>query len=171
MSATVTDAVSLRPAMPADRTFLRAVYASTRAGELALVAWDDTAKAAFVEQQFSAQDQHYRTHYEGATFDVIEIGGRPAGRLYVHVGERDIRIVDIALLPEFRGQGAGGALIGALKDRAQATGRVLSIHVEHANPARRLYERLGFVPVTDTGLHLLMQVQPKTASYSVPVAS
>jgi ribosomal protein S18 acetylase RimI-like enzyme len=168
---TVPELVSLRPATPADRDFLRTVYASTRADELALVDWDDAAKAAFVEHQFSAQDQHYRTHYADGMFDVVQVGGELAGRLYVHMGEHDVRIVDITLLPQFRGKGIGGALIGALLERAAASGRVVSIHVEHGNPARRLYERLGFEPVEDTGLHQLMHCQPKTASYSVAVPS
>jgi ribosomal protein S18 acetylase RimI-like enzyme len=160
----VGDQPRLRPATPADREFLRAVYASTRAGELALVPWDDATKTAFLEQQFSAQDQHYRANYAGATFDVIEIDGEPAGRLYLHAGEREIRIIDIALRPAFRGRGIGARLIGVVQERAAESGRVVSIHVEHTNPAKRLYERLGFEPVADAGLHLLMEYQPKTAS-------
>jgi hypothetical protein len=33
----------------------------------------------------------------------------------------------------------------------------VSIHVEQGNPARSLYDRLGFVPVREDGLHVLME--------------
>ncbi len=155
----------LRPATEADRAFLLDLYASTRADELALVDWDDDTKRAFVEHQFSAQDAHYREHYDGATFDVIEVDGQPAGRLYVHRGDRDIRIMDIAVAPEFRGRGIGTALVERLMAEAESSGRSLSIHVEMNNPARALYERLGFVPEGTHGVYVLMRwAQAKTAS-------
>ena len=77
-------------------------------------------RLAFLKQQFAAQDAHYRGNYPGATVDVVEVDGERAGRLYVHRGARDIRIMDIALLAPFRGQGVGTALIGALIDRPRA---------------------------------------------------
>jgi ribosomal protein S18 acetylase RimI-like enzyme len=156
---------SLRPATPADRDFLLSVYASTREEELAQVEWEEGAREAFLEHQFSAQDHHYRTNYPGATLDLIEVDGEPAGRLYVYRGEEDIRIMDIALAPPFRGSGIGTALLSELMDEAGSSGRSLSIHVEMQNPARSLYERLGFVPAGEHGIYVLMRwTQPNTAS-------
>ncbi|HVF06435.1 MAG TPA: GNAT family N-acetyltransferase [Frankiaceae bacterium] len=160
--------VRLRPAGPADRAFFREVYASTRADELARVPWDEAAKQAFVDHQFAAQTAHYEQHYVGATVDVVVVGGQDAGRLYVYRGEREIRIVDIALLPACRGTGAGTALLAALQDEALAAGKTLSIHVEQGSPARSLYDRLGFVEVEERGAHHYMtwtpEPQPNTAS-------
>lgn len=156
---------TLRPATEADRDFLLSVYASTREEELAQVSWEEGAREAFLEHQFSAQDHHYRTNYPGATLDVIEVAGEPAGRLYVHRGPDEIRIMDIALVPAFRGRGIGTGLLGELMDEAGSSGRALSIHVEVNNPARRLYERLGFEPAGEHGVYVLMRWgQPKTAS-------
>jgi ribosomal protein S18 acetylase RimI-like enzyme len=155
---------TLRPATDSDREFLLRVYGSTRAEELSVVPWDEQLKQAFIEQQFTAQDAHYKEHYADASFDVIEIGGEPAGRLYVHRGERDVRIVDIALLPEFRGRGVGGAVVEALIEEAGTSGRSLSIHVEANNRARTLYDRLGLVQAGAHGVYLLMEWrQPNTA--------
>ena len=155
----------LRPATEADRAFLAELYGSTRAEELALVDWDDATKAAFIEHQFSAQDRHYRANYPGATLDVIEVDGERAGRLYVHRGESDIRIMDIALAPAFRGRGIGTGLVEGLIEEARSSGRSVSIHVEMQNPARSLYERLGFLPAGQHGVYVLMKwVQAKTAS-------
>jgi ribosomal protein S18 acetylase RimI-like enzyme len=152
--------VHLRPARDADRAFLVELYASTREEELAQVGWDPGAKRAFVEQQFTAQDAHYRGNYPGATLDVIEVDGSPAGRLYVHRGPSDIRIMDIALAPAFRGRGIGTQLLRDLMAEADASGRKLSIHVEANNPARSLYDRLGFRPAGEHGVYVLMERPP-----------
>jgi ribosomal protein S18 acetylase RimI-like enzyme len=145
----------LRPVADGDRAFLVDLYGSVREPELAHVPWDDATKRAFVEQQFAAQDAHYREHYPGATLDVVEVGGESAGRLYVHRGPKDIRIMDIAVAPPFRGRGIGTTLLRAVIDEAERSGRRVSIHVEQNNPARTLYERLGFEPAGEHGVYLL----------------
>ena len=150
----------LRPVEDADRAFLVELYASTREAELAQLDWDETTKRAFIEHQFSAQDAHYRGNYPGATLDVIEVDGAPAGRLYVHRGPSDIRIMDIALAPAFRGRGIGTALLRELMAEADESGRNLSIHVEMNNPARSLYDRLGFRPAGEHGVYVLMERPP-----------
>ncbi len=155
------DGVVLRRVREEDRGLLLRVYASVREEELRPVPWTDEQKAGFVAQQFAAQDAHYREHYADAQFDVIEIEGEPAGRLYVFRGARDIRVVDITLLPAFRGHGVGERLLRELRDEAEASGRTLSIHVEHVNPARRLYERLGMrVTGEPVGPYLYMEWAP-----------
>jgi ribosomal protein S18 acetylase RimI-like enzyme len=150
----------LRPVADDDRAFLVELYGSVREEELAPVQWDEATRRAFVEQQFSAQDNHYRQNYPGATLDVIEVDGEPAGRLYVYRGADDIRIMDIALAPAFRGRGIGTRLLQTLIEEAQASGRKLSIHVELNNPARSLYERLGLRAVGEHGVYVLMEREP-----------
>jgi ribosomal protein S18 acetylase RimI-like enzyme len=150
----------LRPVEDGDRAFLIELYGSVREPELAHVPWDDGTRRAFVEHQFGAQDAHYRQNYPGATLDLVEVDGEPAGRLYVHRGPSDIRIMDIALAPAFRGRGIGTALLRGLMAEAQQSGRTLSIHVEMNNPARTLYERLGFRPAGEHGVYVLMERLP-----------
>jgi ribosomal protein S18 acetylase RimI-like enzyme len=91
---------------------------------------------------------------------VIVADGEPAGRLYVARWEDEIRIVDIALLPEFRGRGVGSALLGELIEESDAAGKPLSIHVEMNNPARPLYDRLGFEEAGEFGVYVLMRRAP-----------
>jgi len=149
--------VVLRPIQPEDLPFLARVYASTRWEELAQTNWTEEQKAAFCQMQFQAQHFHYQKHFGGASFDVIECEGQPIGRLYVARSEKEIRIVDISLLPEHRGAGIGTRFLLALQEEALGEGKALGIHVEKFNPAMKLYERLGFKPVEDQGIYLLMQ--------------
>ncbi len=142
--------ISLRNATPADRAVLEEVYASTRAEELAPVPWPPETKRAFLAQQFAAQDASYRQHYAGADFLLVAVDELPAGRLYLHERGDEIRIMDIALLPPFRARGLGGALIREVLNEGARLRTRVTIHVETFNPARRLYERLGFVETSLT---------------------
>jgi GNAT superfamily N-acetyltransferase len=152
--------VALRPATPDDYAFLERVYVSTREEELAPVPWTAEQKRTFLAQQFAAQSAHYAKHYPDASFEVVLVDGEPAGRLIVARWEGEIRIVDVALLPEHRGRGIGAGLIRPLLDEADAAGLKVTINVERMNPAQRLYERLGFAPAAEDGVYVRMERPP-----------
>ena len=158
--------LTFRPIADADRPFLARVYASTRTEELAAVPWTEEEKAGFLLMQFEAQHTHYQTHYTGADWLVVELAAQPIGRLYIARWPREHRLIDIALLPEFCGQGFGTALLCDLRDEVGAAGKALTIHVEKNNPAMRLYRRLGFVPIGEHGIYELMQWRRHDRSYS-----
>lgn len=156
----MASAITLRPIRAEDDAFLRRVYAGTRAEELAATGWDDAQQQAFLRMQFDAQHGYYREQFADASYDLIEADGAAIGRLYVDRRADEIRIIDIALLPERRGAGIGGRLMRGLLAEAQQAGKPVRIHVERNNPARRLYERLGFVRRGDTGVYYLMEWTP-----------
>jgi ribosomal protein S18 acetylase RimI-like enzyme len=158
---------TLRPVRPEDREHLLAVYASTRAEELAPVPWTEEQKAAFVKMQFDAQAAYWGEQYPDAERSIIEIDGVPAGRLYVVRWPREMRLIDIALLPSFRRRGAGTELIRGLFSEAAESGKTVTIHVEIFNPARALYERLGFAPKGEQGMYILMEWKPTAVEVGV----
>ena len=149
--------ISLRPITAEDEAFLARVYASSRAEELAVTGWSEELKTDFCRRQFDAQSAYYAANYPGAAFQIIERDGWPVGRLYVDRWEKEIRIVDITLLPEFRGSGIGTKLLRDLQDEARTAGKSLTIHVERFNRALGLYQQLGFEQVEDKGVYLLMR--------------
>ena len=159
--------MALRPVRPEDRDFLFSVYASTRADEMAMVPWDDAQKAGFLAQQFHAQTTYWDEQYPDAERSVVEIDGVPAGRFYVERWPKELRLIDIALLPEFRRRGAGTELLRKLFAEAAASGRTVTIHVEIFNAARALYERLGFVSKGERGMYMLMEWRPPALAGSV----
>lgn len=152
---------TLRPALPADLPFMQAVYASTRAGEMSLVDWSAEQKQAFVQMQFNAQAQHYARYYPEAEYFVILRGQNQIGRLIVLRGQTHILIMDIALLPEYCGQGIGSAILRDLMHEAQQALKPLRLHVETFNPARRLYHRLGFKKTGENGVYYEMEWIPQ----------
>jgi len=154
----------LRPETDADIPFLRRLYASTREEELKPVDWSAEQKQAFLASQFEAQRRYYRATIEGCAFDVIEHHGVPAGRLYLQLRQTRLHIVDISLVPEWRGQGVGTSILQALQAEGRGRDKAVGIFVEKFNPALRLYRRLGFADIADHGVYLEMEWLPTAFS-------
>ena len=154
--------VVLRPASEADYEELVRVYASTRAAELAQVTWwDDEQKLAFCRSQYDAQKAEYDERFPDAEYDVNLLDGRTVGRVWVGRAEEEIRLLDIALLPEAQRRGLGAAIVGALIEEARAAGKRLRHMVFMLNTgALRFYERLGFRVFEDLGGYLHMEWSP-----------
>lgn len=152
--------LSFRPITAEDEEFLSRLYASTRAEEMALVDWSHAEKEAFLKMQFEAQHKYYQEQFVSAQFQIIQIGEESIGRYYVDRREDEIRLIDIALLPDHRNRGIGGQLLATLLDEAEVAGKPVRIHVENFNPAMRLYQRLGFHPITDNGVYQFMEWTP-----------
>jgi len=143
--------ITLRPATDRDLEFLHRLYASTRTEELAPVPWTPEQKAAFLRSQSELQHRYYHATQPDASYDLILFEGQPVGRLYVARMPGEIRIMDIALVPEHRGRGIGTWLLQQLCAEAGQTRQPLTAHVEQNNPALHLYERLGFAREEENG--------------------
>jgi len=144
-----------------DLPFLARLYASTRLEEMALSGWPQHQIDSFLQQQFEAQHQFYMEQFAGASFDlVLATDGSPMGRLYLEERDDEFRIIDIALLPEFRGQGIGGNLMKNIITKAFEAEKMVRIHVEQNNPAMKLYLRLGFQKIEEKGVYHLMEIRP-----------
>ncbi|MGZ7080036.1 MAG: GNAT family N-acetyltransferase [Thermoanaerobaculia bacterium] len=149
--------VTFRPCSPGDAPFLRYLYGTTREDEMLRVPWSDQQKAEFLDMQFRAQASHYADYYPDAAFLMIEMEGHSIGRLYVDRRDDVIEIIDIALLPQYRGRGLGRLLLQEILDEAQESGKRVTIYVENYNPARHLYDRLGFRHIDTNGVYHLME--------------
>ncbi len=145
--------LGLRRSTEQDREFLYLVYASTRTEEMALTGWSKAEVDSFLRMQFQYQDISYKQNYPDAAYDVILIGDIPVGRLYVDRKPEKLSIIDIALLPQHRGQGIGGTIFHGLLDEADQKGQIVSLHVEANNPIRSFYASLGFVETGGSGIY------------------
>jgi len=160
MSSDERQGVTLRPALPSDEALLFEIYAASRADEIAQTGWDEAQRQFFLKMQFAAQQEHYRSHYPDAEHSLILLKERPVGRVYIARSSEEIRILDIALLPEDRNAGTGTLIIKDLMSEARKTGKPVRIYVETFNRALRLFERMGFSQVEQTGLHYLVEWRP-----------
>jgi ribosomal protein S18 acetylase RimI-like enzyme len=166
MTFNLTDtSLAIRSINENDEEVLFKIYAATRMDELEVTGWTSKQKEDFIRQQFTAQHSYYQTNYNGAYFWVIEQNDKPVGRLYLHPNyeKNSMRIIDIALLPEFRSKGIGSAILKDILNLAEQQGKKVSIHVESFNPAKSLYERLGFKQRSITnGVYHLMEYKSAT---------
>ncbi len=149
--------VTFRPAGSDDEPFLLGVYGSTRTEELALTNWDEAQRETFLRMQFSAQQSHYREHYPEGEQYVILVNEDAVGRLYVAEIEKEVRVLDITILPHHRNTGIGKPIIRELMAEAAAIGKPLRIYIESFNPSLGLFERLGFVKSEESGYSYLME--------------
>lgn len=154
--------VTLRPAAADDEGFLRQLFASTREAECASLA--EPQREMLMSMQFNLQRQQYSVGYPQAEHNIILLDGRCVGRLLVDESDRAITLVDIALLSECRSLGIGTRLIEDLLARAARANKAVRLHVFKTNPARGLYERLGFSEIGDEGMYLEMLCQPRVGS-------
>ena len=153
--------VALRAVEPEDDEFLLGVYASAREHELSQVEWAEGQRELFLRWQFDLQRREYESRFPDAEYDVILVGGAPAGRIWVGADESQIRLLDIALLPEFQNMGVGALLLRRLIGEARREGKPLRHMVFTLNNnAERFYERLGFAVIEDLGAYTHMEWRP-----------
>jgi ribosomal protein S18 acetylase RimI-like enzyme len=154
--------VALRSVTADDDEFLLEVYTSSREEELAQVAWAEGQKEAFVRWQFEMQRREYDERFPDARYQIILVDGRPAGRLWVGSDDKEIRLLDIALLTEFQNRGIGTLLVRMLMNEASGSNKSLKHMVFALNSdAQRFYERLGFVVTEDVGAYKHMKWHPQ----------
>ncbi|HEY0100745.1 MAG TPA: GNAT family N-acetyltransferase [Pyrinomonadaceae bacterium] len=153
--------VVLRAVQPEDEDFLLQVYAASRADEMALVDWDEAQKMAFLRSQFAAQAAQYHARFPDAEYSIILYKERPVGRFWIGRTPEQIRLLDIAILPEFQNRGVGAVLLKSLLAESEATAKPLRHMVFKMNTAAlRFYERFGFSPIEDVGAYIHMERRP-----------
>lgn len=152
--------IELRPVKEKDGSFIETVYGSTRQDELKLTNWPEQQKKAFIIMQSMAQLAEYKTKFPGAALQVIVYKKKDAGRFYTWENDKEIRLIDITLLPAFRGKGIGTFLLKELIKRSTKEQKKISLHVEPDNPALYLYSSLGFIRIKNNGRHYYMEREP-----------
>lgn len=150
--------LELRAVKPEDDPFLLSVYGSTRDKELSQVEWPAGQRETFLHWQFNLQRKEYDARFPDARYQIVIIDGEPAGRIWIGEREEEIRLLDIAILPQFQNRGAGTLLVKNLIASATASGKTLRHMVFVLNDdAHRFYERLGFRIIEDLGAYKHME--------------
>ena len=149
MTALDREGLALRAATPADVPFLLELRDTTLSPHM---------RASGIEP--SHEERVRRVMYRFECAQLIERAGVPVGLLKVTRDPDEWQLVQIQLVPELQGKGVGEALIRPLIAEAKQARVGLGLYVFQQNPARRLYERLGFRIVETTEHSYRMRIDP-----------
>jgi len=160
MKALIENKVTLRNSTRDDMGFLARLYGDARRGEVAEWGWPQAQQEMFLRMQFDAQHRSYQAGFSGAEDRIVCLDGSPAGRMMVAREPEGMRLIDIALLEEYRNRGVGTLLLLQLLEECNDHGDTLRLHVRQGNPAIRLYLRLGFVQTGADEMYVQMKRSP-----------
>jgi len=135
--------VQWRAETPDDETFLRRLITETIALELGADHWPEPMRTQLLGIQYHNRRMGPRSGFPAGESHVIQSDGVSAGWIYFVRTETEIHIVEIMVLPEFRGQGIGAEALRQVIGLALGKPVRLTVNVLNAG-AIRLYERLGF---------------------------
>jgi len=147
--------LSLRPAQAADEAFLFRLFGDTQ-DHLSLLRSNEALWNVLVDVQYRGRKTTYETNYPAAEDFVLCRGGEAVGRLLINREVDCLRILDIAILADFRGQGIGSWAVRQWQLQAEEIGARIELSVNPANPARWLYERLGFRATDEDTMQVAM---------------
>ena len=153
----------LKLATTDDQAFLSELFSDVRSVEFAPLGLPEQALTQLLAMQFRAQQSGYAAQFPQAVDRILWSGTTRIGRLLVNESQDEIRLVDIALLAPYRGQGRGGHIIQALCVQAIKAGLPLRLSVRFSNPAEHLYERLGFARTGGDGVYVAMEFPARGA--------
>lgn len=157
---TTTPVPHVRPVTVADKRFLFAVYASTRTEELATTNWTPTGRQAFLQSQFETRQEGYRAHFPKAKHQIICTGRTAIGVCSTQLEADALRLLDLALLPDYRGAGIGHQIVRGLQDEARLDQKPMRLHALSFSRAVRFFTRLDFAPAGSHGPYIKMEWRP-----------
>jgi ribosomal protein S18 acetylase RimI-like enzyme len=107
--------------------------------------WDDTF-----------QQSIFRKNYVPAKVQILTFDGQDIGMLSVEERDEDIFLKTVEIHPAFQSQGIGTAIISQILADGVKKGKSVRLQVLKVNPAKRLYDRLGFSVIEETSTHYIM---------------
>jgi ribosomal protein S18 acetylase RimI-like enzyme len=134
LPSTIVPPIVLRPAQAADLTFCRRITHDTMRWIVEqLFGWDEAQQVEKFARQWNVDE-----------VSIITVGGEDAGWLQTAPVEDAVFLKQIYLDRPFQRQGIGTRVMQIVIDEAQRDGKAVTLGVVKSNPARHLYERLGF---------------------------
>ena len=144
---TLPQDIGYRPATENDLDFLYSLHVATMKEYVDLFwGWDD-----------EYQESLFRRNYLPASVQIITWDGRDIGMLSVEEREEDVFLRIIEIHPDYQSQGIGTAIIKNMIAHGVDKRKPISLQVLKVNPAKGLYERLGFAVVEETESHYRMR--------------
>lgn len=138
---------TLRPATPADVEAIAELRAVVMKPDLERLGRYDEVRVR----------QRFRGGFAAECTSVVEVAGELVGAVALRPAEDGSWLEHFYLAPAFQGQGMGTEVLGVLLDRVAG---VVRLNVLQGSPARRLYERHGFVTYAEDAVDVWMMRRP-----------
>lgn len=91
------------------------------------------------------RERYYQTNlFDRKSTRIVQQGSIDIGRISIKEFPNYIMLEEIHLLPDYQGRGIGTLLLRELVARAKSKQLPVRLIILRTNPARQLYERLGF---------------------------
>jgi len=152
--------VSLRPEMSEDVPFLEELFIANKDDAEGWRQLLPAERTRLLKEQSALQRIHYRKFYPQAWFTIIEVEGKPAGRLCVNQSRQEMRVVDISILPEYCQHGIGSRLIQQVITESTRLKSPLRLCAELGSAVHTFYKKLGFREIKRDGTHIHYQWAP-----------
>ena len=154
--------VGYRAASEADQPYMRRLFGEYKAPMFAPLGLAAEQLNALLDMQYRARSIDYARRHPGLESLILTVDGRDVGMALLERGE-GIRLIDIIIDTPERGRGFGTDFLHQLLVEASSNSRKIMLYVEPLNPAKRLYERLGFTVVAADAMNCLMEWSPNKA--------
>jgi ribosomal protein S18 acetylase RimI-like enzyme len=142
--------VSLRRAESSDEVVLQAIFMESHGAAFEMMGLEPAALSALIGMQLRGRQAQYQTHPGAAEYLICRGAGPtvvPVGSCWLSDSPERLRVLDIAVLAEYRRSGIARAVLTELCGRAAVADKPIRLSVWHDNhPARALYRALGFRP-------------------------
>jgi len=103
------------------------------------------------------QEAAFRANHDPAEMQIITFDGSDIGMFAIEERAADVFVPHVLISPDYQGRGIGSSILEQIISDAARRGKPVSLRVLRVNPARRLYERLGFKVVEETPTHFSMR--------------
>ena len=136
---------TIRKATSIDLDFLDLIHTENRKG--------------YGSKNYSWNPQQFRNKFIPDEYQVIEINNLIVGFMKIVSSETEIYLGEIQISKDFQNQGIGTFLIQLIIQEVRADNKKLWLKVLKGNPAKKLYQRLGFTKLKESSTHEIMVIQ------------
>src|SRR5580693_5097548 len=160
--------LTLRPSRADDQEFLHRLFCSVHSEKLNLALLSVEERNRLIGLMYQGFAGHYSTIGPAADDRIVLLNNESIGRMILLQTREEIRLADLAILPQYRRRGIGSALIGQLQTESTMSKRPVRLQVAQFDHALRLYQRLGFYKTDAIGTYLHLEWSSKRASLTNP---
>jgi ribosomal protein S18 acetylase RimI-like enzyme len=153
----MSQVLTLRPTRTDDQEFLYRLFSLVYSEKLQLVPLSAEEKKTLVELMYQGFTRHYDSLAPASDDRLVLLNNESIGRMILLQTREEIRLADLAILPQYRGIGIGSALISQLQTESLMSKRPVHLQVGRFDRALRLYQRLGFYKIDTIGPYLHLE--------------